>query len=128
MLFRSKCQKELDDLKKKLEENAASVEKTKDAAALKKLKKEEKDTNEKIAQVNKKYAGLAGKVQDAYKKRKEGIQSTKLRLSRKVKGGQALSEEELKKAGISPAMVRFSIGIEDEQDLLSDLAQAFDCI
>jgi len=92
-----KCQKELDVLKKKLEDNAASVEKTKDAAALKKLKKEEKDTNEKIAQVNKKYAGLAGKVQDAYKKRKEGIQSTKLRLSRKVKGGQALSEEELKK-------------------------------
>jgi O-acetylhomoserine/O-acetylserine sulfhydrylase-like pyridoxal-dependent enzyme len=40
----------------------------------------------------------------------------------------AMGEEELKKAGISPAMVRFSIGIEDEQDLLSDLAQAFDCI
>ncbi|MFH1160173.1 MAG: aminotransferase class I/II-fold pyridoxal phosphate-dependent enzyme [bacterium] len=40
----------------------------------------------------------------------------------------AMGEQELKKAGISPSMVRFSIGIEDEQDLLADLAQAFERI
>ena len=37
----------------------------------------------------------------------------------------ALGEAEMKKAGISPSMVRFSIGIEDEKDLLDDLSQAF---
>lgn len=34
--------------------------------------------------------------------------------------------EEMKKAGISPSMVRFSVGIEDEADLIADLEQAFD--
>jgi serine/threonine-protein kinase len=92
-----KCQKELDALKKKLEDNAASMKKATDINTQKKLKKEEKDTNEKIAQANKKYSGLAGKVQDAYKKRKESIRVTEVRLSRKVKGGQTLSEEDLKK-------------------------------
>jgi len=38
----------------------------------------------------------------------------------------AMGEEEMKKAGISPSMIRFSVGIEDEQDLLADLTQAFD--
>ncbi len=38
----------------------------------------------------------------------------------------AMGEAELKKAGISPAMIRFSVGIEDEKDLVADLAQAFD--
>ena len=38
----------------------------------------------------------------------------------------AMGEAEMKKAGISPAMVRFSVGIEDEADLIADLAQAFD--
>jgi len=37
----------------------------------------------------------------------------------------AMGEKEMKKAGISPSMIRFSIGIEDEKDLLDDLAQAF---
>ncbi|MEI6454678.1 MAG: aminotransferase class I/II-fold pyridoxal phosphate-dependent enzyme [bacterium] len=38
----------------------------------------------------------------------------------------AMGEAEMRKAGISPSLIRFSIGIEDEKDLLSDLAQAFD--
>lgn len=38
----------------------------------------------------------------------------------------AMGEEEMKKAGISPAMVRFSVGIEDEKDLICDLAGALD--
>ncbi len=38
----------------------------------------------------------------------------------------AMGEEEMKKAGISPAMVRFSVGIESEDDLICDLAQALD--
>jgi len=37
----------------------------------------------------------------------------------------AMGEEEMKKAGISPAMIRFSVGIEDEADLIADLQQAF---
>ncbi|MCX6243494.1 MAG: aminotransferase class I/II-fold pyridoxal phosphate-dependent enzyme [Bacteroidetes bacterium] len=40
----------------------------------------------------------------------------------------AMGEEEMRKAGISPSMIRFSIGIEDEADLINDLAQAFDAI
>ena len=38
----------------------------------------------------------------------------------------AMGEEEMKKAGISPAMIRFSVGIEDEADLIADLQQAFE--
>jgi len=37
----------------------------------------------------------------------------------------AMGEEEMRKAGISPSLIRFSIGIEDENDLIADLAQAF---
>jgi len=37
----------------------------------------------------------------------------------------AMGEKEMKKAGISPSMIRFSIGIEDEEDLINDLSQAF---
>ena len=40
----------------------------------------------------------------------------------------AMGEVEMRKAGISPSMIRFSIGIEDEKDLIGDLAQAFDKI
>jgi O-acetylhomoserine/O-acetylserine sulfhydrylase-like pyridoxal-dependent enzyme len=36
----------------------------------------------------------------------------------------AMGEVEMKKAGISPSMVRFSIGIEDEEDLINDIDQA----
>jgi O-acetylhomoserine/O-acetylserine sulfhydrylase-like pyridoxal-dependent enzyme len=36
----------------------------------------------------------------------------------------AMGEKEMKKAGISPSMIRLSIGIEDEKDLLDDLSQA----
>jgi O-acetylhomoserine (thiol)-lyase len=37
-----------------------------------------------------------------------------------------LSEKELTEAGIPPGMVRLSIGIEEPEDILSDLAQALD--
>jgi O-acetylhomoserine/O-acetylserine sulfhydrylase-like pyridoxal-dependent enzyme len=40
----------------------------------------------------------------------------------------AMGEAEMKKAGISPSMIRFSIGIEDEADLINDLTQAFEAI
>jgi O-acetylhomoserine/O-acetylserine sulfhydrylase-like pyridoxal-dependent enzyme len=40
----------------------------------------------------------------------------------------AMGEAEMKKAGISPSMIRFSVGIEDEADLIADLQQAFDKI
>jgi O-acetylhomoserine/O-acetylserine sulfhydrylase-like pyridoxal-dependent enzyme len=40
----------------------------------------------------------------------------------------AMGEAEMRKAGISPSMIRFSIGIEDEADLINDLSQAFDAI
>ena len=37
----------------------------------------------------------------------------------------AMGEAEMRKAGISPSLVRLSVGIEDENDLLKDLDQAF---
>jgi O-acetylhomoserine (thiol)-lyase len=37
-----------------------------------------------------------------------------------------LSEEGLRAAGVSPDMVRLSIGIEDAEDLIFDLEQAID--
>jgi methionine-gamma-lyase len=40
----------------------------------------------------------------------------------------AMGEAEMRKAGISPSMIRFSIGIEDELDLIEDLTQAFDAM
>jgi methionine-gamma-lyase len=40
----------------------------------------------------------------------------------------AMGEEEMKKAGISPSMIRFSVGIENEEDLIADLEQAFNKI
>lgn len=39
---------------------------------------------------------------------------------------QQLSTEELKKAGISQGLIRLSIGIEDVDDLVADLKQAFE--
>jgi O-acetylhomoserine/O-acetylserine sulfhydrylase-like pyridoxal-dependent enzyme len=36
----------------------------------------------------------------------------------------AMGEAEMRKAGISPAMVRFSIGLEEKEDLLADIEQA----
>jgi cystathionine beta-lyase/cystathionine gamma-synthase len=40
----------------------------------------------------------------------------------------AMGEVEMRKAGISPSLIRFSIGIEDETDLINDLSQAFDAL
>jgi len=40
----------------------------------------------------------------------------------------AMGEVEMRKAGISPSMIRFSIGIEDEKDLIGDLDQAFNAL
>ena len=37
----------------------------------------------------------------------------------------AMGETEMRKAGISPSLIRLSIGIEDEKDLIEDLSQAF---
>ena len=38
------------------------------------------------------------------------------------------SPEALKKAGISQATVRLSVGIEDAEDILADLANGFEAI
>lgn len=40
----------------------------------------------------------------------------------------AMGEIEMRKAGISPAMIRFSVGIEDADDLISDMEQALEKI
>ena len=37
-----------------------------------------------------------------------------------------MSEEAKKIAGISPSLLRISVGIEDSQDLINDLQSAFD--
>lgn len=39
-----------------------------------------------------------------------------------------LSDEQLVQAGISPGLVRLSVGIEDIEDIISDLAQALDSL
>ena len=39
-----------------------------------------------------------------------------------------MGEEEMRKAGISPSLIRFSIGIEDPEDLIADIGQTFDKI
>ena len=41
---------------------------------------------------------------------------------------QQLSEEELIQGGVEPGMVRLSIGLETEEDLLWDLDQALQAI
>ncbi|MFA4851724.1 MAG: aminotransferase class I/II-fold pyridoxal phosphate-dependent enzyme [Bacteroidales bacterium] len=40
----------------------------------------------------------------------------------------AMGEVEMRKAGISPSMIRFSVGIEDVEDLISDMEQALERI
>ena len=35
-----------------------------------------------------------------------------------------MNDEQLKEAGVSPGMIRFSVGIENIDDILSDLEQA----
>ena len=39
-----------------------------------------------------------------------------------------LSEEQLVEAGISPDLIRYSVGLENADDLISDLEQALDKI
>ena len=39
-----------------------------------------------------------------------------------------LNEEELEKAGITPDLIRISVGIENAEDLIADLQQALDNI
>ena len=36
-----------------------------------------------------------------------------------------LSDDMLKKAGIEPGFVRFSVGIEDKEDIIRDIEEAF---
>ena len=39
-----------------------------------------------------------------------------------------MNDEELAAAGITPDLVRFSCGIEDQEDLIADIAQALEQI
>ena len=39
-----------------------------------------------------------------------------------------MSDEQLKAAGVAPDLIRFSVGLEDIEDILADLKQAFDKI
>ncbi|MCR5590545.1 MAG: PLP-dependent transferase, partial [Lachnospiraceae bacterium] len=39
-----------------------------------------------------------------------------------------LSEEQLTEAGISPDLIRYSVGLENADDLIADLSQALDSI
>ncbi len=55
-----------------------------------------------------------------------GVESTV--LSPAKTSHSLLSEEERKKQGIADGLIRFSLGIEDKEDLIADLEQAFDKI
>ena len=37
-----------------------------------------------------------------------------------------MNEEQLREAGVTPGMIRLSVGIEHPQDIIDDLAQALD--
>ena len=37
-----------------------------------------------------------------------------------------MNEEQLKEAGVTPGLIRLSVGIENPQDIIEDLAQALD--
>jgi O-acetylhomoserine (thiol)-lyase len=39
-----------------------------------------------------------------------------------------LSEEQLVAAGVNPGMIRLSVGLENVQDIIDDLAQAFSAL
>lgn len=39
-----------------------------------------------------------------------------------------MNDEQLKEAGVPPELIRISCGIEDKEDLISDISQALDCI
>ena len=39
-----------------------------------------------------------------------------------------LSDEQLAEAGISPDLIRYSVGLENADDLIADLSQALDSI
>ena len=39
-----------------------------------------------------------------------------------------MNDEELLAAGVSPDLVRFSVGLESKEDLIADLAQALESI
>ena len=39
-----------------------------------------------------------------------------------------MSEEQLKEAGVAPDLIRFSVGLEDAQDIINDLQQALDAL
>lgn len=37
-----------------------------------------------------------------------------------------MNDEELKEAGVQPDLIRFSVGIENAEDIIADLAQALE--
>ena len=37
-----------------------------------------------------------------------------------------MNDEQLKEAGVTPGLIRLSVGIENPQDIIDDLAQALD--
>ena len=39
-----------------------------------------------------------------------------------------MNDEELKEAGVQPDLIRFSVGIENAEDIIADLAQALSLI
>jgi cystathionine beta-lyase/cystathionine gamma-synthase len=43
-------------------------------------------------------------------------------------GGRDLTPEQLRVSGVTEGTVRLSIGLEDEEDLVADVAQALDTI
>lgn len=39
-----------------------------------------------------------------------------------------LSDKELEEAGVTPDLIRFSVGIENVEDIIDDIKQALDCV
>ena len=43
-------------------------------------------------------------------------------------GATNFNKEQLKEAGVAPDLIRFSVGLEDAQDIIDDLQQALDAM
>ena len=39
-----------------------------------------------------------------------------------------MNDEQLKEAGVNPELIRFSVGLENAEDIIADLEQALDAM
>jgi len=90
-----KYDEEVGPLRENVQKTKANLEKGASKDQEKRLKKELKDGEKKLSAAVRKYRELPSRLRDHYSKKKAGIRSRQIRLSRKIRGGEAMSKEEL---------------------------------